>query len=111
MPLNIDKFTHYWPLIRIPNDDEDMPIGSLGSGALYLRDGEMVLLKIALRMICRQAPANDKYGIAFERIRHKIETIIDLEFGEGRFAPDADDDLGGADLNDKPNKNPPTGGH
>lgn len=90
-----------WPLIRLAGQDaedlRDPETGATNPSAVYLTDGEMIMLRAALRILCRYTPyipddgdrdLVNKFSRVMEGTRHKIETILDLEFEEGQFAPE-----------------------
>jgi hypothetical protein len=87
-----------WPLVRMT--DEEIS----GAEMVYLSDAEMIMLRIALRIMCRHTryiPDDgdrdliNRYAAILEKIRHKLETVLDLEFEEGRFEEAAGEQEGG----------------
>lgn len=82
----------YWPLIRFCDRDFDDDPGAVD---YFLTDGDMIMLKVLLRYLCQRMEPGDKFTLIAERIRHKIEQVVDLEFNEGRFADVAEDVTGG----------------
>lgn len=77
----------YWPLVRFQDHDFD---GDPAASVIMLTDADMVALRVALRVLCRIYPGGDRLGPVLESLRDKVETVLDLEFAEGRFAPGAE---------------------